>query len=146
MSKLSHENPLSQRKSNACESLNERYSMCYSQLLVRFPYLFLLGSLMLSVALSTCFLSLMRIRPFDQTDFYLPHGKALANSRRLQHLFGSDKNLRVHQQMDLYPALDVIIRRRVNDSSPTKNNSNMLRLEVVNEVSRRLVSFEVMTS
>lgn len=83
----------------------------------------------------------MRLSTFDQQDFFLPNGPALENARRIVKLFGNEKYYRVHQQMDLYPALDVIIRRK-----SSTNDTNMLNSEVLDEVHRlndRIQSYQI---
>ena len=55
-------------------------------------------------------------------------------SRRIQNIFGNDKDFRVHQQMELYPALDVIIKRKVQRNSYDLNQTNMLNNQIIDEV------------
>jgi len=99
---------------------------------IRFAWLILIVSLILTVSLSISFICLMKIRIFDQTYFLVRNGRAEKNIQQIEHLFGSDKDLRVHQQMDLYPALDIIVRRKPN----TLNDTNMLDTQIINEVTK----------
>jgi len=104
----------------------------YTNMFIRFAWLILIVSLILTVSLSISFICLMKIRIFDQTYFLVRNGRAEKNIQQIEHLFGSDKDLRVHQQMDLYPALDIIVRRKPN----TLNDTNMLDTQIINEVTK----------
>lgn len=125
------ENPRFHAKLNGIQSCIDALWNAYGRFLLRFPWLILLSSALLSIGLSVYFLLFVDVRPFDQVDFFLPNGPAMQNAQRIQKIFGNDKDLRVHQQMDLYPALDVIIRRK-----PSSPDSNMLNIEVIDEVQR----------
>jgi len=106
----------------------------YSKFLIRFSWLILFLSLLLTVGLTICFLCFMQIRKFDQTDFIVQNGQALKNIQRIEKVYGSDKGLRVHQQMDLYPALDIIIKRKLSTNHGTINETNMLNNQIIDEV------------
>ena len=84
--------------------------------------------------LTVYFFCFMRVRSFDQGDFFLSNSQALRNAQRIRTIFGNDMNQRVHQQVDLYPALDVIIRRKVPAGSDQLNETNMLHHETIHEV------------
>ena len=84
--------------------------------------------------LTVYFFCFMRVRAFDQGDFFLSNSQALRNAQRIRKIFGKDMDQRVHQQLDLYPALDVIIRRKVAASSDHLNETNMLHNETIHEV------------
>jgi hypothetical protein len=71
----------------------------------------------------------MQVRPFDQNDFLIPNGQAIKNAFRITQLFGNDTELRMHQQLNLYPGLDIIIKRKFNS-----NETNMLTNEIIDEV------------
>ena len=136
MSKMPRDNNRLQAKIIEIQKRIDALWKGYSRFLLRFPWLVLLSSALVCIALTICFFLFVHVRPFDQTDFFLPNGPAMQNAQRLQKIFGNDKDLRVHQQMDLYPALDMIIRRKV--SSPENNQSNMLDTDVIDEVSVHL--------
>lgn len=106
----------------------------YSKFLIRFSWLILFLSLLLTVGLTICFLCFMQIRKFDQTDFIVQNGQALKNIQLIEKVYGSDKGLRVHQQMDLYPALDIIIKRKLSTNHGTINETNMLNNQIIDEV------------
>ncbi len=106
----------------------------YSKFLIKFAWLILILSLLLTTGLSICFISLMQIRQFDQTDFLVSNGRALKNIRRIENIFGDDKGFRVHQQMELYPALDVIIKRKLINHHHDLNATNMLNNQIIDEV------------
>ena len=76
----------------------------------------------------------MEVRPFDQNDFFMPNGLTLTNARRIKTLFGNDTELRMHQQLNLYPGLDIIIKRKVNNNDRSDNQTNMLDNQTVEEV------------
>ena len=120
-----------EEKSN---SIWNRYSNIYSNILIRFPWTILIISLFLTIGLTICFLFFMQIRPFDQTDFLLHNGQALKNAQRIKQVFGKDVDLRVHQQMDLYPALDVIIKRKLKINKENISETNMLDNQIIDEV------------
>ncbi len=106
----------------------------YSKFLIRFSWLILILSLLLTVGLTIYFLCFMEMRPFDQTYFLVQNGRSLKNIRLIEKVFGNDKNFRVHQQMDLYPALDIIIKRKLTTNHPTLNETNMLNSQIIDEV------------
>ena len=102
----------------------------YSRFLVRFAWIILISSLMLTMGLTITLVFRMKIRPFDQTNFHVRNGRTWKNIQRIEQLFGNDKEYRVHQQMDLYPALDLIIKRR----SSSSNDTNMLNVQIIDEL------------
>jgi hypothetical protein len=118
------------------EEKTNQFWNSYSKFLIRFSWLILIFSLLFTVGLTSYFLCFMQIRHFDQTDFLVQNGQAAKNIQRIEKIFGNDKEFRVHQQMDLYPALDVIIKRKIS-TNPTINETNMLNIPVIDEVGRR---------
>ncbi|UJR08210.1 hypothetical protein I4U23_012483 [Adineta vaga] len=106
----------------------------YSRFLIRFSWIILFLSVFVTVGLTICFLYFMQIRQFDQTAFIVQNGKAQKNAHKVQELFGNDKDYRVHQQMDLYPALDIIIKRKLSNNSHHINETNMLNNQVIDEI------------
>ncbi|CAF0971101.1 unnamed protein product [Adineta steineri] len=104
----------------------------YSKFLIRFSWIILILSLIITVGLTICLLCLIQIRPFDQTDFIVRNGRASKNAQLINKVFGSDKDVRTHQQMDLYPALDVIIKRKINHENI--NETNMLNNQIIEEI------------
>lgn len=108
----------------------------YSRLLLRFPWLILAVSSILAVGLTICFFLMMQIRPFDQNDFLIPDGPSMTNARYLQQIFGNDTGFRMHQQLTLYPGLDIIIKRKAN-----ANETNMLSTEIIDEVCLECLKF-----
>jgi hypothetical protein len=132
MSNISKDNNQYQMDMNT-EKPN-RFWEYYSKFLLRFSWLILIISLLLTIGLTICFFCFMQIRQFDQTDFLIQNGPALTNARRIQNIFGNDKDFRVHQQMELYPALDVIIKRKLQTNSNDLNQTNMLNNQIIDEV------------
>lgn len=102
---------------------------------MRFTWIILLISCLLTIGLTIGFFFGMTVQPFNQTYFLVKNGKTSKNIQRIEQLYGHDKDFRVHQQMDLYPALDVIIKR--------KDSSNMLNNEVIDEVCSRRISIRI---
>lgn len=107
----------------------KQFSNIYSQFLIRFPWKILALSLFLTIGLTIYFLLFMEIRSFDQNDFLLSNSPARKNALKLQQIFGNDMELRIHQQLNLYPALDIIIKRKSDT-----NQTNMLNEDIVDEV------------
>ncbi len=127
-------NPIQTRISSIRQKSNSKWKQfanIYSKFLIRFPWSILTLSSFISVGLTVCFLVLMQIRPFDQNDFLIPNGPAMRNAFRIRHIFGSDTELRMHQQLNLYPGLDIIIKRKFDT---TNNQTNMLNNQVIEEV------------
>lgn len=107
----------------------KKFTDSYSRFLLRFPWLILAVSSLLAVGLTICFFLLIQIRSFDQNDFLISDGPAMTNARYLQEIFGNDTEFRMHQQLNLYPGLDIIIKRKTN-----ANKTNMLSMEIIDEV------------
>ncbi len=107
----------------------KQFSNLYSKFLLRFPWSILAISSFITIGLTVCFFLLMQVRPFDQNDFLIPNGQAIKNAFRITQLFGNDTELRMHQQLNLYPGLDIIIKRKFNS-----NETNMLTNEIIDEV------------
>ena len=105
----------------------------YWNILLRCPFCFLLISSAISITLMG-FLFDMHVRPFDQIDFFIPTGSAMKNAERIRKIFGNDMDQRVHQQINLYPALDVIIRRKIFNENHSDDDKNMLNEIIVDEV------------
>ena len=116
----------------------KQFWISYSKILIRFTWIILIVSLLLTIGLTLGFFFGMKIRPFDQTYFLVTNGKAWKNIQRIEKLYGHDKDFRVHQQMDLYPALDLIIKRK---SSTSQNDTNMLNTQVIDEVISKKIFF-----
>jgi hypothetical protein len=116
------------------ESIRKQFSTIYSTFLIRFSWPILAISSFITIGLTMCFLLFMQIRPFDQNDFLMPNGEAMKNAFRLREIFGSDTELRVHQQLNLYPALDIIIKRKLNTTERNNNQTNMLDERIIQEV------------
>ncbi len=107
----------------------KRFADIYSKFLIRFSWSILAVSSFLTIGLTVCFLLFMQIRSFDQNDFLIPNGRAMKNAFHLRKIFGNDTELRMHQQLNLYPGLDIIIKRKIHS-----NQTNMLTNEILDEV------------
>jgi len=134
MSNISKDNNRFDMSIKSIQEKTNQFWDYYSKFLIRFHWLILILSLLLTVSLTIYFICFMQIRKFDQTDFLVQNGKALKNIQRIEKLFGSDKGLRVHQQMDLYPALDIIIKRKLSTNQENINETNMLNEKIIDEV------------
>lgn len=102
-------------------------SNVYSRFLWNYFQLILPICFILTIGLTSFGFVFGRFRTFDENDFLLRSSESVVNARRLREIFGDDSTLRVHQQLELYPSLDVIIKR--------KDSSNMLDEKIFNEVS-----------
>ncbi len=132
MSSTKRTNRLQMRINSIRQQSNSRWSQLiniYSKFLIRFPWSILAVSSFVTIGLTVCFLLLMQIRSFDQNDFLILNGPALKNAFHLRKIFGNDTELRMHQQLNLYPGLDIIIKRK-----PNTNQTNMLVNEIIDEV------------
>jgi hypothetical protein len=134
MSNISKDNNQFQMGVNTIQQKTNRFWEYYSNFLIRYSWLILILSSVITIGLSICFIFFMQIRQFDQTDFLIQNGPALTNARRIQSIFGNDKDYRVHQQIELYPALDVIIKRKLQSDQNDKNLTNMLTNQIIDEV------------
>ena len=59
----------------------------------------------------------------------MPNGPAMRNAFHIRRIFGTDKVLRMHQQLNIYPGLDIIVKRKSNQTE-----TNMLTDEIIQEV------------
>ncbi|CAF5127755.1 unnamed protein product, partial [Rotaria sp. Silwood1] len=75
----------------------------------------------------------MQIRSFDQNDFIMGKSSTMQNAARLRKIFGNDTELRIHQQLNIYPALDIIIKRKLNTTARNDNLTNMLNEQILEE-------------
>lgn len=119
----------------------KQFSNFYAKILIRFPWSILALSSFLTIGLTIVFFLLMKIRSFDQTDFFISNGQAMKNAMTIKNIFGDDTRLRMHQQLHLYPGLDIIIKRKANG-----NQTNMLTPEIVDQVrllDKQIQSFEL---
>jgi hypothetical protein len=107
----------------------KQFSNIYSKFLIRFPWSIFAVSSFITIGLTIYFLLFMEIRQFDQNDFIISNGQAMKNARHIKELFGNDKNYRIHQQLNLYSSLDIIIKRKLNT-----NQTNMLSEKIIDEV------------
>ena len=123
-------NAMRQKSNSICQQLSSGYSM----FLIRYPWAMLALSSLLAVGLTVYFRLFMQIRSFDQDDFRLPNGPSMQNARRLKEIFGNDSELRVHQQLNLYSGLDVIMKRKFNPNEIDANQTNMLNDDIIQEV------------
>jgi hypothetical protein len=131
-SSMKQTNPFQMRIDTIRQKTNSKwkqFSIIYSKFLIRFPWSILAISSFISIGLTVCCLLLMHTRPFDQNDFLMSNGPALKNAFHIKEIFGNDTELRVHQQLKLYPGLDIIIKRKSNT-----NQTNMLDNDVIREV------------
>ncbi|CAF1476382.1 unnamed protein product, partial [Rotaria sordida] len=133
MSNISKDNNRFQMSKNSIQEKIDTFWNYYSKFLIRFSWLILILSSLITIGLTICFFNFMQIRPFDETNFFIPNGQALQNIQRIQTIFGNDKNFRVHQQMSLYPAIDIIIKRKLQTNYKNINETNMLTHEIIDE-------------
>ena len=122
----------------------KQFSNFYAKILIRFPWSILAVSSFLTIALTIAFCFLMKIRSFDQNDFFIPNSQAMKNALTIRTIFGDDTHLRMHQQLHLYPGLDIIMKRKAN-----ANQTNMLTTEIIDEVrllDKQIQSFELNNS
>jgi hypothetical protein len=134
MSNITRDNNRFQLGYKTMERKMNQFWNSYSKFLINFAWLILILSLLLTIGLTICLYYLMQIRQFDQTDFLVSNGQALKNIQRIETIFGNDKGFRVHQQMDLYPALDIIIKRKLFNNHRDFNATNMLNNQIIDEV------------
>lgn len=134
--------------SNNAKTTSDRLWALYCRFLVRFAPYVIFSAILISVGLTTCFFQTVHVSVVDQNDFFLPSGRSIKNAKKLINLFGNDKNFRVHQQLNLYPALDVIVRRKIEGNDNSQNSSNMLNQSVIEEVRKRtrLIFNQLITS
>jgi len=107
----------------------KQFSNIYSKFLIRFPWSILAVSSFITIGLTIYFLLFMETRQFGQNDFILSNSQSMKNAFHIKQLFGNDKNFRIHQQLNLYPNLDIIIKRKLDT-----NQTNMLSEEIIDEV------------
>jgi len=107
----------------------KQFSNIYSKFLIHFPWSILSVSSFITIGLTIYFLLFMQIRSFDQNDFLITNGQAMKNAFHIKQIFGNDTELRMHQQLNFYPGLDLIIKRKLNT-----NQTNMLIKEIIDEV------------
>ncbi|CAF3412727.1 unnamed protein product [Rotaria sp. Silwood1] len=112
----------------------KQFSNIYSKFLIRFSWSILSLSLLITVGLTVCFCLLMQIRSFDQNDFIMGKSSTMQNAARLRKIFGNDTELRIHQQLNIYPALDIIIKRKLNNTARNDNLTNMLNERILEEM------------
>ncbi|CAF1623202.1 unnamed protein product [Rotaria magnacalcarata] len=111
-----------------------KFANIYSKFLIRFSWSILSFGLLITAGLTACFFLLVEVRQFDQQDFFMPKGLTMTNAQRIKMLFGNDTELRMHQQLNLYPGLDIIIKRKVNNNETSDNQTNMLDDQTVEEI------------
>ncbi|CAF3578347.1 unnamed protein product [Rotaria sp. Silwood1] len=134
MSNISKDNNRIQISKNSIQEKINKFWNYYSKFLIRFSWLILILSLCITIGLTICFFYFIQIYQFDETIFFMQNSQAIKNVQRIQTLFGNDKNFRVHQQMSLYPAVDIIIKRKLQTNSGHVNETNMLTNDTINEV------------
>ncbi|CAF3528012.1 unnamed protein product [Rotaria sp. Silwood1] len=134
MSNISKDNNRIQMSKNSIQEKINKFWNYYSKFLIRFSWLILILSLCITIGLTICFFYFIQIYQFDETIFFMQNSQAIKNVQRIQTLFGNDKNFRVHQQMSLYPAVDIIIKRKLQTNSEHVNETNMLTNDTINEV------------
>lgn len=134
MSNTGKDDNLFQLSNDSTQEKPNKFWNSYSKLLIEFSVLIFLLSSVVTIALTICFFKLMVVRSFDETEFFVRNSQALKNAERIDSIFGNDKNFRVHQQMRLYPALDVIIKRKLQKKHGNISETNMLNQQVIDEV------------
>lgn len=128
---------------NCSNLIWKRYANIYSKLLIRFPWIILTLGLLVTIGLSICCFVLAEIQSFDQNSFVLSKGVTMKNARRIKEIFGNDTESRMHQQLNLYPGLDIIIKRKVDSNETNFNATNMLDEQVIEEVINKNEKFSV---
>jgi hypothetical protein len=93
----------------------KQFSNIYSKFLIHFPWSILSVSSFITIGLTIYFL--------------ITNGQAMKNAFHIKQIFGNDTELRMHQQLNFYPGLDLIIKRKLNT-----NQTNMLIKEIIDEV------------
>ncbi|CAF3212379.1 unnamed protein product [Rotaria sp. Silwood2] len=134
MSNISKDNNRIEMQDNSIQEKMNKFWNYYSKILMRFSWLILVLSLCITIGLTICCFLFMEIRQFDETNFFIQNGQALKNIQRIRTIFGNDKNFRAHQQMSLYPAIDIIIKRKLQTNNENVNETNMLNNEIIDEV------------
>jgi hypothetical protein len=132
MSSMKQTNPFQMRINTIRQQSNSKwkqFSNIYSKFLIRFSWSILAVTSFITIGLTIYFLLFMQIRSFDQNDFLVSNSRAMKNAFHIRQIFGNDTELRMHQQLNLYPGLDIIIKRKLNT-----NETNMLSNETLEEV------------
>ncbi|CAF4365486.1 unnamed protein product, partial [Rotaria sp. Silwood2] len=111
----------------------KQFSNIYSKFLIRFSWSIFSLSLLITIGLTVCFFLLMQIRSFDQNDFTLRRSLTMKNAARLRKFFGNDTELRIHQQLNIYPGLDIIVKRKLVTNARSDNLTNMLNEQIMDE-------------
>ena len=127
-------NPFELRLKSMRENVQSVWKLCsvnYGTFLIRSPWILLAVSSLIALALTGCFVVFVRIRSFDQTDFVMADGESMRNARQLKQLFGNDAVFRAHQQLHLYPTLDIIMKRKADGLG---DSTNMLDERILDEV------------
>ncbi|CAF3017265.1 unnamed protein product [Rotaria sp. Silwood2] len=112
----------------------KQFSNIYSKFLIRFSWSIFSLSLLITIGLTVCFFLLMQIRSFDQNDFTLRRSLTMKNAARLRKFFGNDTELRIHQQLNIYPGLDIIVKRKLVTNARSDNLTNMLNEQIMDEM------------
>jgi len=132
ISSMKRTNPFQMRINTIRQQSNSKwkqFSNIYSKFLIRFSWSILAVTSFITIGLTIYFLLFMQIRSFDQNDFLISNSQAMKNAFHIRQIFGNDTELRMHQQLNLYPGLDIIIKRKLNT-----NETNMLSDEILEEV------------
>jgi hypothetical protein len=127
-----------QKKSN---TFWKQYSKHYAELLLAYSRVILVFSLLFAIILTGCSVGLMHMRTIDQTDFFMTNSESVHSAHRLRNIFGNDTEFRVHQQLNLYPGLDIILKRK--STAQHENDTNMLDERIIDEVRCVSVMFAV---
>ena len=119
----------------------KQFSYIYSKILIRLPWSILSFSLFITIGLSVCFFLLKKISLFNESAFIMHNSPAMKNAFRIRQIFGNDVELRIHQQLNLYPGLDIIIKRKLNTTERSYNQTNMLNDQIIQEVLKNKLIF-----
>ncbi|CAF1964308.1 unnamed protein product [Rotaria magnacalcarata] len=134
MSNISKDTNRFQMPYNSIQRKLDRFWDNYSKFLIRYSFITLILSSLITIGLTVYFFNFVQIRHFDETAFFMRNGRTSRNIERIKNIFGNDKNFRAHQQMNLYPALDVIIKRKSQTNRENMNETNMLNQQIIDEV------------
>ena len=116
------------------DSLWTKFSLKYSQILLKYSWIILSVSVIISLTLTGYSIFAIKIRSFNQNDFIIRNSPSVRNAQRLREIFGKDSEFRAHQHVELYPGLDIIIRKRTVSNVSDDSNGNMLKEEIIHEV------------
>ncbi|CAF0972507.1 unnamed protein product [Didymodactylos carnosus] len=129
---LSFKNRYTIFKEKLNSNLNSYYDYLfdkYAQILSKYAWCILTLSLFITIILTAC-LYWAQLHPVDENVLKVKNSIAEHNAQQILDLFGNDSEYRIHQQVKLYPALDIILKRKTT----TNGTTNMLVEEVITQM------------